>query len=229
MSSETLVRGSDAELIDRLRAGDEAAFVGMIDAYSAPLLRLALSFVQSSAVAEEVVQETWMAVVTGIGRFEGRSSVKTWLFKILTNKAKTRALRERRTISFSEFDLDAADEPAVDPDRFLPASHPQWPHHWATPPQPWSMGPEGTALDRETMAVLRRALEDLPRAQQLVVALRDVHGWPAAEVCAALDLSEANQRVLLHRGRSRLRGVLEHYFAEAPTLPSPTKRGSERV
>jgi RNA polymerase sigma-70 factor (ECF subfamily) len=215
MGSRTLVRESDAELLDRLRAGDEEAFARLIDSYSAPLLRLAVAFVQSPAVAEEVVQETWMAVVTGIGRFEGRSSVKTWLFKILTNIAKTRALRERRTIPFSEFDVDYGDEPAVDPNRFLPASHPQWPHNWASPPQPWSMGPEGTALDRETLAVLRRGLEDLPRAQQLVVALRDVHGWPPAEVCAALEVSEANQRVLLHRGRSRLRAVLERYFSDA--------------
>ena len=210
----TLLRDSDAELVERLRNGDEATFVGLIDAYSAPLLRLALTFVQNLAVAEEVVQETWMAVVTGIGRFEGRSSVKTWLFKILTNKAKTRALRERRTIPFSDFDLDDGDEPAVDADRFLPASHPQWPGHWATAPQPWSMGPEGTALDRETLAVLKRALEDLPRSQRVVVALRDVHGWSGPDVCAALDLTEANQRVLLHRGRSRLRGVLERYFAD---------------
>ena len=216
MGSRTLVRGSDAELIDRLRSGDEPAFARLIDAYSAPLLRLALAFVQSQAVAEELVQETWMAVLTGIGRFEGRSSVKTWLFKILTNKAKTRALRERRTIPFSAFDAhDHTEEPAVEATRFLPASHSQWPGHWATPPQPWSMGPEGTALDRETLTVLRRALEDLPRSQRVVVALRDVHGWPAAEVCTALDLSEANQRVLLHRGRSRLRAVLERYFADA--------------
>jgi RNA polymerase sigma-70 factor (ECF subfamily) len=215
MDSRTLVRDSDTELVQRLRDGDEATFARLIDAYSAPLLRLAVTFVQSPSVAEEVVQETWMAVVTGIGRFEGRSSVKTWLFKILTNKAKTRALSERRTIPFSEFDSSNGDEPAVDPSRFLPASHPQWPGHWATAPQPWSMGPEGTALDRETLGVLRRGLEDLPRAQRVVVALRDVHGWPAADVCAALDLTEANQRVLLHRGRSRLRAVLERYFADA--------------
>jgi RNA polymerase sigma-70 factor (ECF subfamily) len=213
--SQTLVRDSDAELIDRLRNCDEATFAWLIDTYSAPLLRLAVTFVQDASVAEEVVQETWMAVVTGIGRFEGRSSVKTWLFKILTNKAKTRALRERRTIPFSEFDPGNGNEPAVDHDRFLPADHPQWPGHWSSAPQPWSMGPEGTALDRETLAVLRRALEDLPRAQRVVVALRDVHGWPAADVCAALDLTEANQRVLLHRGRSRLRAVLERYFSDA--------------
>jgi len=227
MHGQTLVRESDTELIERLRNGDEATFAGLIDAYSAPLLRLAVTFVQSPAVAEEVVQETWMAVVTGIGRFEGRSSVKTWLFKILTNKAKTRALRERRTIPFSEFDSDNADEPAIDPDRFLAATHPQWPGHWATAPQPWSMGPEGTALDRETLAVLRSALDALPRAQRVVVALRDVHGWPPADVCAALDLTEANQRVLLHRGRSRLRAVLERYFTDAPTLPSPASGGGK--
>ena len=220
MGTQPLVRDSDTELVERLRDGDEATFARLIDAYSAPLLRLAVTFVQSRAVAEEIVQETWMAVVTGIGRFEGRSSVRTWLFKILTNKAKTRALTERRTISFSDFDPNDTDEPAVDPSRFLPASHPQWPGHWATAPQPWSMGPEGTALDRETLAVLRSALEALPRAQRVVVALRDVHGWPAADICAALDLSEANQRVLLHRGRSRLRAVLERYFSDAPTLPS---------
>jgi RNA polymerase sigma-70 factor, ECF subfamily len=221
LNGQTLVRDSDTQLIDRLRGGDEAAFAGLIDAYSAPLLRLAVAFVQSPSIAEEVVQETWMAVVTGIGRFEGRSSVKTWLFKILTNIAKTRALRERRTIPFSEFEVGSADEPAVDPGRFLPASHPQWPNHWATPLQPWSIGPEGTALDRETLEVLRRALEDLPRAQQLVVALRDVHGWPATDVCAALDLSEANQRVLLHRGRSRLRAVLERYFSDTDPASAP--------
>jgi RNA polymerase sigma-70 factor, ECF subfamily len=214
LKSQILVRDSDAELIDRLRMGDEAAFAWLIDTYSAPLLRLAVTFVQDAAVAEEVVQETWLAVVTGIGRFEGRSSVKTWLFKILTNQAKTRALRERRTIPFSAFEIDEGNEPAVDAARFLPASHPQWPNHWATPPQPWSMGPEGTALDRETLAIVQRGLDDLPRAQRLVVALRDVHGWPSADVCAALDLSEANQRVLLHRGRSRLRAALENYFSD---------------
>lgn len=223
--SRTLVRDSDAELIDRLRHGDEAAFAWLIDTYSAPLLRLAVTFVQDRAVAEEVVQETWLAVVRGIGRFEARSSVKTWLFTILTNQAKTRAMRERRTIPFSALEVDEGDEPAVDASRFLPASHPQWPHHWATAPQPWPMGPEGTALDREAMGVVRRALEDLPRAQRVVVALRDVHGWPSADVCAALDLTEANQRVLLHRGRSRLRAVLERYFADAEPADQGERHG----
>src|ERR1700730_2289414 len=161
MEGQTLVRDADTELVERLRSGDEATFAGLIDTYSAPLLRLAVTLVQDAAVAEEVVQETWMAVVTGIGRFEGRSSVKTWLFKILTNKAKTRALREKRTIPFSAFDVRGqGDVPAVHPPRFLPARHPQWPSHWPSPLQPGSMGPHGTALDRQTLAVLRRALED---------------------------------------------------------------------
>jgi len=213
--ADSATRTFDARLIDRLRDGDESAFAWLIDAYSAPLMRLAQAIVSNASVAEEVVQETWLAVLTGIGRFEGRSSLKTWLFTILANRAKTRVSRERRTISLSAFEIgETGDGPTVDPRRFRPATQPDWPGNWAIPPQQWSAGPEGTALDRETIAVLRRGLEDLPRAQQLVVALRDVHGWPSADVCAALGVSQANQRVLLHRGRSRLRGVLEKYFAD---------------
>lgn len=205
----------DARLIDRLRDGDESAFAWLIDTYSAPLMRLAQAVVSNTSVAEEVVQETWLAVLTGIGRFEGRSSLKTWLFTILTNRAKTRVSRERRTISLSAFEIgEQGDGPTVDPHRFRPATQPDWPGNWTIPPQQWPAGSEGTALERDTIAVLRSGLEDLPRAQQLVVALRDVHGWPSADVCAALGVSEANQRVLLHRGRSRLRGVLEKYFAD---------------
>ena len=206
---------ADGDLIDRLRSGDEAAYVCLVNTYSAPLRRLALAFVSSDAVAEEVVQETWLAVLTGIARFEGRSSIKTWIFKILTNRAKTRAIRERRTINFSE--LEDPWEPghaAVDPARFLPASHPTWPGHWASPLEKWSASAEDAVVSREMMVVLQRGLESLPPAQRIVVALRDVHGWPAVEVCEVLGLSEANQRVLLHRGRSRLRGALEGYFAD---------------
>jgi RNA polymerase sigma-70 factor (ECF subfamily) len=208
-------RSAEADLIDRLRSGDEATFVCLVNSYSASLKRLALAFVSTDAVAEEVVQETWLAVLTGITSFEGRSSVKTWIFKILTNRAKTRAIRERRTISFSELEnpLEPG-QPAVDPARFHPADHPTFPGHWASPPGNWSASAEDAVLGREAMGVLQRELDRLPPAQRVVVALRDVHGWPAAEVCEVLDLSEANQRVLLHRGRSRLRGVLEAYFAE---------------
>jgi RNA polymerase sigma-70 factor (ECF subfamily) len=215
MGPTTEACSPEADLIDRLRSGDEATFVCLVNTYSASLKRLALAFVSTDAVAEEVVQETWLAVLTGIARFEGRSSVKTWIFKILTNRAKTRAIRERRTINFSELeDPKEADRPAVDPSRFLPAAHPTYPGHWARPPEAWSASAEDAVVGREMMGVLQRELERLPPGQRVVVALRDVHGWPAAEVCDVLGLSEANQRVLLHRGRSRLRGVLEAYFAE---------------
>jgi RNA polymerase sigma-70 factor (ECF subfamily) len=208
-------RSPEADLVDRLRGGDEATFVCLVNSYSASLKRVALAFVSTDAVAEEVVQETWLAVLTGITRFEGRSSVKTWIFKILTNRAKTRAIRERRTINFSELaDPLGQDQPAVDPARFHPADHPTFPGHWASPPGIWSASAEDAVVGREMMGLLQRELDRLPPAQRVVVALRDVHGWPAAEVCEVLDLSEANQRVLLHRGRGRLRRVLEAYFAE---------------
>jgi len=205
---------TEAELIDRLRSGDEDAFTWLVDTYSSSLKRLALGFVPGEAVAEEVVQETWLAVLTGINRFEGRSSLRTWVFKILTNRAKTRGAREGRTVTFSDLESAARDERAVSPERFLPADHPSFPGHWATPPHTWSAVAEQTIVRRETMEVLRRGLESLPPAQRTVVTLRDVQGLPADEVCAALSLSEANQRVLLHRGRSRLRAILEKYFAD---------------
>jgi RNA polymerase sigma-70 factor, ECF subfamily len=208
------VRISDADLVHRLRGGDEDAFVWMVNTYGGSLRRLALAFVSVEAVADEVVQETWLAVITGISRFEGRSSVKTWLYKILTNRAKSRAMREKRTIAFSELDgVSAPGEAAVDPARFLPADHPTNPGHWASPPEHWSTSAEDRVVGREMMELLRGGLDSLPPAQRVVVSLRDVHGWPAAEVCEALGLTETNQRVLLHRGRSRLRGVLEDYFA----------------
>ena len=214
MAPAAAVQSAEADLIDCLRGGDEATFVRLVNAYSAPLRRLALAFVPIDAVAEEVVQETWLAVLTGITRFEGRSSVKTWIFRILMNRARTRAVRERRTISFSDLeDPSEPDQPAVDPARFLPTSHPMWPGHWASPLEHWSPSAEDAVVGRETMAVLQRGLEALAPAQRVVVALRDVHGWPASEVCEVLGLTEANQRVLLHRGRSRLRGALEVYFA----------------
>jgi RNA polymerase sigma-70 factor (ECF subfamily) len=215
MAPAAAMHSAEADLIDRLRGGDEATFVCLVNTYDASLRRFALAFVPIDAVAEEVVQETWLAVLTGIARFEGRSTVKTWIFKILANRAKTRALREKRTINFSELDDPfEGDEPAVDPARFLRPTHPTWPGHWASPLDSWSASAEDAVVGRETMGILQRELDRLPPAQRIVVALRDVQGWPAAEVCEVLGLSEANQRVLLHRGRSRLRGVLERYFKD---------------
>ena len=203
----------DMQLVDALRAGDEAAFEALMTMYGAAMLRVARMFVASQAVAEEVVQETWLAVLNGIGRFEGRSSLKTWIFRILTNIAKTRGRREGRTLPFSALERpDAVPEPAVEPERFLDPEHPRWPGHWASKPTAW---PEERLLGAETRETIERAIEALPAAQRAVISLRDVEGWAAEEVCNALDVSETNQRVLLHRARSKVRRALEEYLSEA--------------
>jgi RNA polymerase sigma-70 factor, ECF subfamily len=189
------------QLVEALRAGDERAFEQLIRMYQGTLVRVAQMYVSSRAVAEEVVQETWLAVLTGIDRFEGRSSLKTWIFRILANRAKTRAQREGRTIPFSAL---GDSEPAVEPDRF---DHGQW----AALPADW---PEARLLGGETLQMIAAAIDSLPATQRAVITLRDVQGWSAEEVRNALDLSETNQRVLLHRARSKVRGVLEEYLAE---------------
>jgi RNA polymerase sigma-70 factor (ECF subfamily) len=198
---------TDDAIVAALRRGDESAFAELVDRYHLPLLRLAMTFVRDRAVAEEVVQETWLGVLQGIDRFERRSSLKTWIYRILSNKAKTRAERERRTVPFSS--LAAEDEgPSVDPDRFL-GPNDRWAGHWAAPPRRWDEIPEDRLLSKEMLASLQAAIETLPPAQRQVLTLRDVEGWSAEEVCAALDVSEGNQRVLLHRARSKVRGALE--------------------
>jgi RNA polymerase sigma-70 factor (ECF subfamily) len=206
----------EERLVARLRAGDEQAFMELVDRYGPSLLRVALLFVSTRAVAEEVVQETWLAVFSGIDRFEGRSSLKTWLFRILTNRAKTRAVREARSIPFSSLaPAEAAgDEPSVDPGRFLPAFHP---NHgaWASPPGSWSDTPEQRLLGAETQRVIGEAIQKLPPVQRAVITLRDVEGYDSAEVREALELSEGNQRVLLHRARSKVRAALDAYLGEA--------------
>jgi RNA polymerase sigma-70 factor (ECF subfamily) len=208
-----VVPDDDSRLVAALRRGDEDAFVALVGRYSAPLLRLALDFVRTRAVAEEVVQETWLAVLGGIDRFEGRSTLKTWLFRILVNKAKTRGVRESRTLPFSALAAED-DEPAVPEERFLRDDH-HFAGHWASGPRSVEHVPEERLLSRETRARIAAALEDLPDAQRIVVTLRDVAGWDSDEVCEALGLSEGNQRVLLHRGRSKLRAALERYLEEA--------------
>jgi RNA polymerase sigma-70 factor (ECF subfamily) len=204
----------DRSLVAALRARDETAFLTLVRRYHGALLHLAMSYVPSRAVAEEVVQETWLGVLRGIDRFEGRSSFKTWLFRILVNTAKTFGARERRNISFSALG-DAEDggaEPAVDPARFRPEGD-QWQGGWLSFPPSWEGLPEERLLAWETRECIRRSLDDLPPAQRRVIALRDISGWTAEEVCAALAISAANQRVLLHRARSRVRGALENYLA----------------
>lgn len=204
-------RGSDAELIKALKAGDETAFVDLVHAHHAVLLRVAMTYVSSRAVAEEVVQETWLGVLKGLARFEGRSSLKTWIFKIAANIARTRAVREGRCLPFSSLP-GSDDEPCVDPDRFFPPDHPRHPGHWARGPASWEI-PEGRLLSGETRNVILAAIEQLPTAQRLVVTLRDVEGWSAEETCQALEVSDGNQRVLLHRARSKLRAALERYLS----------------
>ena len=199
-------------LVEGLRAGDEAAFVELMRLYGASMLRIAQLYVRSRAVAEEVVQETWLGVIKGIGRFEGRSSLKTWLFRILTNTAKTRAVREGRSIPFSALAGEEEDAPSVDPDRFLGPDE-RFPGHWSAPPSSWAGEPEQRLEAAETLEVIKREIDRLPPAQALVITMRDVDGFSSEEVCNALDISETNQRVLLHRARTKVRRALEEYLA----------------
>jgi RNA polymerase sigma-70 factor, ECF subfamily len=207
----------EGALIDRLRQGDERAFLALVDRHHALMVRVARGYVRSDAVAEEVAQDAWVGFLSGIGRFEARSSLKTWLFRILVNRALTRATREARTVPFSSLVGEDDDEPAVTPDRFLDASHPRWPGHWAAAPQRWDELPEDCLLGRETLQEAREAIDALPPRQRQVIVLRDVDGWTPEEVCAALDISDGNQRILLHRARSKVRAALErHLDAQVP-------------
>ena len=200
----------DHDLVQRLRDGDESAFVELIDRYGATMLRVAQMYVRDRATAEEVVQETWLAVLKGIDRFEERSSLKTWLFRILTNRAKTRGERDGRMVPFSSLAgaNPEADEPSVDPDRFLGPDSPH-PGAWAAPPVPW---PQDKLVESETLGVIEMAIEKLPEAQRQVILLRDIDGWTPMEVSDVLGITDGNQRVLLHRARSKVRAALEEYL-----------------
>ena len=206
----------DLRLLEALRNREERAFAELVNRYHASLLRLATLYVQTRAVAEEVVQETWLGVLQGIDRFEGRSSLKTWIYRILINRAKTRGKREGRSVPFSAFWNPAVEPagPAVPPERFR-GQDDEWPDHWATPPQPWGPDPEKRLLAQETRAHIQAAIEALPPSQCEVITLRDIQGWTSEEVCNILGISETNQRVLLHRARSKVRAALEHYLATA--------------
>jgi RNA polymerase sigma-70 factor, ECF subfamily len=203
----------DTRLERALRKGDEQAFAELVDRYHSSLFRVAMIYVKDRSVAEEVVQETWLGVIHGLERFEGRSLLKTWIFRILTNRAKTRAVRESRTIPFSSLASDEAEGgPSVEPERFFAAGESRWAGHWASPPHSWDDLPEGRLVSRETLGVIRSAIDALPPMQAHVITLRDVEGWSSGEVCALLEISDANQRVLLHRARSKVRGELERYL-----------------
>jgi RNA polymerase sigma-70 factor (ECF subfamily) len=204
----------DAELLARLRCGDEAAFLALVRRYGPVMQRLALTYVRTPSVAEEVVQDAWIGVLRSLERFEGRSSLRTWLLRILANRARTRGAREARCLPFSALARDEDEGPAVDPDRFQGPDG-RFPGGWAAFPAPWDSVPEERLLARETLAEVDAAIRQLPPRQQEVIVLRDVEGWSAEEVCDALELSAANQRVLLHRARSRVRASLECYLEAA--------------
>jgi RNA polymerase sigma-70 factor (ECF subfamily) len=193
----------DKVLVAALRAGDEAAFGWLVDRHDGPLRRLARTFVATRAAADEVVQETWLAVIEGIERFEQRSSLRTWITRILMNKARTRGVRDRRSVPFSS---------TFPADRFLPPDHPDWPGHWASPPPSWDELPPERLEASETLARVRAAIDTLPPLHRQVITLRDIDGWPADEICTVLDLTPANQRVVLHRARARVRTALEPYL-----------------
>jgi RNA polymerase sigma-70 factor (ECF subfamily) len=207
-----MARASDAadrELVERARAGDEDAFATLVRRYSPALMRLARMYVATTAAAEDVVQETWLGVLRGLDRFEGRSSFRTWLFRILVNRAKTRGVREHRSIPFASLsgggDEDG-DEPSVDPTRFAPEGA------WASPPRRWQDQPEAALESAEARRIAQEAIDRLPERQRIVITLRDLEGFSSDEVRNALDLSETNQRVLLHRARTKVRQALENWI-----------------
>ncbi len=203
----------DAALVGRLRDGDESAFSEVVDGWSPMMLRVARTFVSTEASAEEMVQETWLAVLAGLHRFEGRSSLRTWVFRILSNQAKTRGVRESRTVPMSSLGVDEDNGPTVDATRFR-GEQDQHPGRWTTEgaPRRWEPSPEVSVLSGEIRGLVAEALLLLPERQRTVVSLRDVHGLTSDEVCDTLGITTANQRVLLHRARARLRTVLEHYY-----------------
>ena len=210
--SASVRSGTDQDLVEGLRAGDEATFAHLVRTWSPAMLRLARQFVSTSQSAEDVVQDTWLGMLNGLDRFEGRASLRTWTFSILVNRAKTRGVRESRTVVDLRAADDGHDRPTVDPNRFRGPDD-QYPGGWtpAGVPQPWHQ-PEKRAIAEETLGLIEQALELLPARQRLVVTLRDVQGFSADEVCDLLDVSPGNQRILLHRGRGALRAALEEYY-----------------
>ncbi len=210
----TISAQDETALVAALRAGDEAAFADLVDRHASAMLRVARGYVRSAEIAEDVVQETWIALLKGIATFEGRSSLRTWLFTVLINIAKARGLREQRV---AETERAAHAGYTVDPARFRDADD-RWPGHWKLheEPLPFPDTPEGAVLGSELVAVARSSLDTLPERQRTVVTLRDMLGFESDEVCELLGVSVANQRVLLHRGRAAVRQALEEYLKGTP-------------
>jgi RNA polymerase sigma-70 factor (ECF subfamily) len=201
----------EAALVARLRDGDERAFEALVDRHYATMLAVARGYVRTRALAEEVVQEAWLGVLNGIERFEGRSSLKTWIMRIVVNIAISRGQREARSVPFSALAGEEGEEPAVAPERFRDQTD-GFPGHWRAYPGNWGALPDDALIGRETLDVVMSAIQELPDAQRVVITMRDVAGCSSEEVCGTLDVSDGNQRVLLHRARSHVRGALERHL-----------------
>jgi len=216
--------GDERRLLAAVLAGDESAFAALVDAHSSWMLRTALLHVSSRAVAEEVVQEAWLSVLRALDGFEGRSSFRTWLFTIVVNAARKQAARERRSTAFSSLAsprTGVAEQGSL-VDRMFDGSHPRWANMWNTVVDPWDRLPEERVLSGEVLRTIETAVHGLPPAQRAVFQLRDREGWSAAEVCNALELSDSNQRVLLHRARLSVRQALEEYFDQRDRASAPS-------
>jgi RNA polymerase sigma-70 factor (ECF subfamily) len=201
---------NEAALLARLRAGDEQAFEGVVTRFYPSMLTVARGFVRSRSVAEEVVQEAWVAVLNGLDRFEGRSSLRTWVLRIVANTAQTRGIREARVVPVSSLQSEG-EEPTVEPERFRGAGDP-FPGHWWSYPTDWRTVPESKLLSQETLDIVKAAIDELPGPQRAVITMRDVAGCDSEDVCELLEISEGNQRVLLHRARARVRTALERHL-----------------
>jgi RNA polymerase sigma-70 factor, ECF subfamily len=202
----------ETSLVTRLKQSEEGAFDELVKRHHSALIRMAMGYVADREVAEEVVQDTWMAVIQGLDRFEGRSSLRTWIFGIMIHKAKDRGVREKRHITFSDFEtFDDDREEAVDPSRFLQSG--EWAGHWAAPPQPWDeQTPEKLLASQQAVNAMHRAIDALPSTLKAVLILRDVEGVEAKEACEILKITETNLYVRLHRARERVRQAVEIYL-----------------
>ena len=214
IAAQTFPTKNDQALIERLRRGDEGAFDEVVTRHHGALVRMAMSYVADRDMAEEVVQDTWMAIIEGLHRFEGRSSFRTWMFGILIHKAKDRGVREKRNTTFSAFDsFDEENDEAVDPARFHQSG--ECAGHWALPPQPWDeQTPEKLLASRQAIDCMQRAIEELPPTLREVLILRDVEGVDSREVCELLRITETNLYVRLHRARERVRRAIELHLGE---------------
>ena len=207
----TAASDAEVDLLGRLRSGDERAFEALVDRYHGTMIAVARTYVKTDEVAEEIAQEAWLGVLNGLDRFEARSSLKTWILRILVNTAITRGGREARSVPFSSLARAEGEERAVEPERFRAPGEP-FAGHWTRYPADWSSLPEEGLLGRETLEVVKRAIEELPASQRRVITMRDIAGFSADEVCAELEVSAGNQRILLHRARSRVRAALERHL-----------------